>query len=73
MKLNIDILMKLGKTEEAQDYMNKLVVEFQDMGDELLMLHSDLAIKTGDLKKQCIYYKKLMIKMKGYSKKAELN
>ena len=51
MKLNIDILMKLGKTEEAQDYMNKLVVEFQDMGDELLMLHSDLAIKTGDLKK----------------------
>ena len=39
MKLNIDILMKLGKTEEAQDYMNKLVVEFQDMGDELLMLH----------------------------------
>ena len=51
MKLNIDILMKLGKTEEAQDYMNKLVVEFQDMGDEILMLHSDLAIKTGDLKK----------------------
>ena len=51
MKLNIDILMKLGKTEEAQSYMNKLVVEFQDMGDELLMLHSDLAIKTGDLKK----------------------
>ena len=43
--------MKLGKTEEAQDYMNKLVVEFQDMGDEILMLHSDLAIKTGDLKK----------------------
>ena len=51
MKLNIDILMKLGKTEEAQSYMNKLVVEFQDMGDEILMLHSDLAIKTGDLKK----------------------
>ena len=51
MKLNIDILMKLGKTEEAQSYMNKLVVEFQDMGDELLMLHSDLAIKTGDLRK----------------------
>ena len=51
MKLNIDILMKLGKTEEAQTYMNKLVVEFQDMGDEILMLHSDLAIKTGDLKK----------------------
>ena len=51
MKLNIDILMKLGKTEEAQSYMNKLVVEFQDMGDEILMLHSDLAIKTGDLRK----------------------
>ena len=51
MKLNIDILLKLGKTEEAQSYMNKLVVEFQDLGDELLMLHSDLALKTGDLKK----------------------
>ena len=32
MNLNIDILMKLGKTEEAQSYMNKLVVEFQYMG-----------------------------------------
>ena len=51
MKLNIDILLKLGKTEEAQSYMNQLVVEFQDLGDELLMLHSDLALKTGDLKK----------------------
>ena len=51
MKLNIDILMKLGKNEEAQSYMNKLVVEFQDMGDEILMLHSDLALKTGDLRK----------------------
>ena len=51
MKINIDILLKLGKTEDAQAYMNKLVIEFQDLGDELLMLHSDLALKTDDIKK----------------------
>ena len=51
MKVNIDILLKLGNIEEAQTFMNKLVVEFQDLGDELLMLHSDLALKTDDIKK----------------------
>ena len=51
MKLNIDILMKLGKNEKAQSYMNKLVVEFQEMGDEILMIYSDLTLKSGDLRK----------------------
>ena len=72
MKLNIDILMKLGKTEEAQDYMNKLVVEFQDMGDEILMLHSDLAIKTGDLKKAVHLLQKINDKDERLFKKSRI-
>jgi len=53
LKLNIEILLKLGKTEEAQTYVNKLISEMQDsdMEDDILMLNSELALKSGDLKK----------------------
>jgi len=72
MKLNIDILLKLGKTEEAQSYMNKLVVEFQDLGDELLMLHSDLALKTGDIKKAVSLLRKVEDKDEAVFKKSRI-
>jgi len=52
-KLNIEILLKMGKTEEAQASINKLIQDFQgtNMEDEILMLNSELALKSGDLKK----------------------
>ena len=52
-KLNIDILLKAGKTEEAQASINKLIQDFQgtNMEDEILMLNSELALRNGDLKK----------------------
>jgi outer membrane PBP1 activator LpoA protein len=52
MKLNFEILIKSGKTEEAQALMKKLIEEFQDnMEDEILMLNSELAIKEENVKK----------------------
>jgi len=43
----------MGKTEEAQASINKLIQDFQgtNMEDEILMLNSELALKSGDLKK----------------------
>jgi tetratricopeptide (TPR) repeat protein len=53
LKLNIEILLQSGKTEEAQQHINKLISEMQDsnMEDDILMLNSELALKGGDLKK----------------------
>ena len=53
LKLNIEILLKLGKTEEAQSLINKLISEMQDsnLEDDILILNSELALKSGDLKK----------------------
>jgi hypothetical protein len=53
LKLNIEILLQAGKTEEAQQHINKLISEMQDsnMEDDILMLNSELALKGGDLKK----------------------
>jgi outer membrane PBP1 activator LpoA protein len=53
LKLNIEVLLKMGKTEEAQANINKLISEMQDsnMEDDILMLNSELALKGGDLKK----------------------
>jgi tetratricopeptide repeat protein 21B len=53
MKLNIEILLKMGKNEEAQLQINKLIGEMQDsnMEDDILFLNSELALKSGDLKK----------------------
>ena len=52
-KLNIEILLKMGKTEEAQNSINKLIQDFQgtNMEDEILMLNAELALRSGDLKK----------------------
>ena len=72
MKINIDILLKLGKTEDAQAYMNKLVIEFQDLGDELLMLHSDLALKTDDIKKAVNLLRKIGDKDEKLFKKSRI-
>ena len=43
----------MGKTDEAQIFINKLISEMQDsnMEDDILMLNSELALKAGDLKK----------------------
>jgi hypothetical protein len=53
LKLNIEILLKIGKNEDAQVYINKLISEMQDsnMENDILMLNSELALKGGDLKK----------------------
>lgn len=72
MKINIDILLTLGKTEEAQSYMNKLVIEFKDLGDELLMLHSDLALKTDDIKKAVNLLRKIGDKDEKLFKKSRI-
>ncbi len=52
-KLNVEILLKMGKNDEAQVYINKLIGEMQDsnMEDDILFLNSELALKGNDLKK----------------------
>lgn len=51
--MNIQILLKSGKTEEAHISINKLIGDLQDsnMEDEILMLNSELALKEENLKK----------------------
>jgi outer membrane PBP1 activator LpoA protein len=53
IKLNIDILLKMGKTDEAQKLINQLIGEMSDakLEDDVLILNSDLALKNGDIKK----------------------
>lgn len=53
LRLNIEILLKSGKTGEAQACINKLIADLQDtnMEDEILMLNSELALKEENLKK----------------------
>ena len=53
MRMNIQILLKSGKTEEAQIGINKIIGDLQDsnMEDEILMLNSELALKEENLKK----------------------
>jgi outer membrane PBP1 activator LpoA protein len=43
----------MGKTEDAQASINRLIQEFQgtNMEDEILMLNSELALKNNDIKK----------------------
>jgi hypothetical protein len=52
-KLNIEILIKVGKTEEAQRYITKLIETFQgsNMENEILILNSNLSLQSGDIKK----------------------
>jgi outer membrane PBP1 activator LpoA protein len=53
IKLNIDILLKMGKTEDAQRLINQLIGDMSDtnLSDDVLILNSDLALKNGDVKK----------------------
>lgn len=64
LKLNIEILLKLGKVEEAQLQINKLIDDMQDpnMEDDILFLNSELAMKTGDVKKAVNLLKKITTK-----------
>jgi tetratricopeptide repeat protein 21B len=64
LKLNIEILLKLGKIEEAQSQINRLIDEMQDpnMEDDILFLNSELALKTGDVKKAVNLLKKITTK-----------
>jgi Flp pilus assembly protein TadD len=74
IKLNIDILLKMGKTDEAQKLINQLIGEMSDsnMGDDVLILNSDLALKNGDIKKavnllkvsKYLTFRKFLLKMK---------
>lgn len=75
LKLNIEILLQSGKTEEAQQHINKLISEMQDsnMEDDILMLNSELALKGGDLKKavnllkvKIVQFSKIFIKLKKF-------
>jgi outer membrane PBP1 activator LpoA protein len=61
LKLNIEILLKLGKIEEAQNQINSLIDEMQDpnMADDILFLNSELALKTNDIKKAVNLLKKI--------------
>ena len=63
LKLNVEILLKLGKTEEAQLLMNKLISDMQDsnLEDDILILNSELALKSGDLKKSVNLLKVIFI------------
>lgn len=56
--------MKLGKIEEAQLQINKLIDDMQDpnMEDDILFLNSELAMKTGDIKKAVNLLKKITTK-----------
>jgi len=53
LRMNIEILIKSGKIEEAQASINKLIGDLQDsnMEDEILILNSELALKEENLKK----------------------
>jgi outer membrane PBP1 activator LpoA protein len=64
LKLNIDILTKLGKTDEAQTLINKLISDNEDtnLEDDILIMNSDLAFKSGDIKKAVNLLKKVSIK-----------
>jgi len=52
-KLNVEILIRIGKTEDAQKYITKLIETFQgsNMENEILILNSNLSIQAGDVKK----------------------
>ena len=51
-KLKISILLKLGKKEDANKMINSLIDTTSDkMSDEILMMNSDIALESGDLKK----------------------
>lgn len=64
LKLSIEILLKLGKVDEAQIQINRLIDDMQDpnMEDDILFLNSDLALKTGDVKKAVNLLKKITTK-----------
>lgn len=52
-KMNVEILIKIGKTDEAQKYITKLIETglVSDMGNEILILISNLFLPSGDVKK----------------------
>jgi outer membrane PBP1 activator LpoA protein len=74
LKLNIEILMKTGNTEEAQQCINKLIAEMHDsnLEDEILMLNSELALKGGDLKKAVNLLKKISNKEENVFKQSRI-
>jgi hypothetical protein len=70
LKLNIDILTKLGKTDEAQILINKLISDNEDtnLEDDILLMNSDLALKSGDLKKAVNLLKVYKNKLESFNK-----
>ena len=59
MKRNVEILLKMEKLEEAQIFINKIISEFEDVGDEILILNSQMALKSNDIKKAVNLLKKI--------------
>lgn len=74
LKLNIEILLKTGKTDEAQTFINRLISEMQDsnMEDDILFLNSELALKAGDLKKSVNLLKKISTKDENVYKQSRI-
>jgi tetratricopeptide (TPR) repeat protein len=64
----------MGKTEEAQISINKLIGEMKDsnMEDDILMLNSELALKGGDLKKSVNLLKKVSTKDENVFKQSRI-
>ena len=61
IKLNIENLIKLGRTQEAQHQINSLIDDINDsnMTDYILFLNSELALKSNDIKKAINLLKKI--------------
>lgn len=74
LKLNIEILLKMGKTEEAQAQINKLIADMQDtnLQDDVLILNSELALKGGDIKKAVNLLKKISTKDEAVYKQSRI-
>lgn len=59
MKLQIHILLKQEKIKEAQELINELVAENPNLGDDVLLLNADIAVRNKDFKKAVSLLKKI--------------
>lgn len=57
--LHIQILIKQGKSQEAQPIISQLISEGVELGDNLLVLNAEVALKTQDVRKAVNLLKKI--------------